>query len=256
MWLHPDGNIRKTGLIPRDYSKVPHGHLAYAPAFNLPLVPRDQWATLIAQKDAANSWLDSVRDAGNFGKPIPSLDQNGCGYCWAHSSTHCVMLVRALNNQPYVPLSAYMVAAIIKGGADEGGNGIDSLEFIAQNGICDQKLWPQGNRNVRSLDTPACRADAKLHVCQEWMDLDPSNMESQLVTCLLNDIPVVFDSDGWGHSICAVRVKFNGNKIDTKIWNSWGDAWQSNGMGWISEQGYSAIPDGAVAPRVITGSLT
>src|SRR5437764_531446 len=84
-----DGDTKARGLIPRDYTKYPQGYLSCAPAFSLdiPLIPQAEWSERIKDKIAQQSQNSDIRLAGNNGQPIPSLDQNGKGYCWAHSTT-------------------------------------------------------------------------------------------------------------------------------------------------------------------------
>ncbi len=235
------------GLIPRDYSKYPVGYLMQAKPFDLPLIPRDQWQSIIDMKNATNSWLDDIRDRGMSGSVIPSRDQNGKGYCWAHSSTSAVLLIRALMNLPYSDLSAYAVACIIKNYKDQGGWGSESLEWIAENGIPSSDTWPQQSMSPKN-DTPEMRAEAAQNKVTEWMDGQPRNID-QLVTCLLLNIPVVSDFNWWGHSVCSVRI-IRINPLKTRIWNSWGDSWSENGMGDL--EGNKCIPDGMIMPRVIT----
>jgi hypothetical protein len=241
---------RQRGLRPRDFNEFPHGSLAYAKPFDLPLIPESEWEERLAAQKAAKAQLSDVRNRGMFGTPIPSRDQNGKGYCWAHSSTSAALLVRASNNEPYADLSAFMVACLVKGYRDEGGWGGESLEFIAENGVPTSEFWPQQSMS-RSNDTPAMRENAKLHRFTEWMDLDPNDMKAQLVTCLLLGIPVVSDFNWWGHSVCTIDL-VSINPFQTRIWNSWGDSWKDNGTGVL--QGDRAIPDSALAPRVMTAS--
>ena len=241
---------RIRGLIPRDFAVQPVGYLACAKPFDLPLIPQSEWQARLDAQVAAKAQLSDIRNRGMDGKPIPSRDQDGKGYCWAHSSTSAALIVRALNNEPYADLSAFMVAAIIKGYRDQGGNGSESLEWMATNGICTSEFWPQQSMS-RANDTPAMRANAKLHRFTEWMDLDPGQMKAQLVTCLLMGLPVVTDLSWWGHSVCTLDL-VSLSPFRTRIWNSWGDGWGQNGTGIL--EGSKAIPDAALAARVMTAS--
>ena len=286
--LFPDGAGR--GLVPRDYAAHPVGYLgALGPpmhAVDMPLIPEAEWPERIRDMVATKSRLSDIRLAGNGGQPIPSLDQNPWGYCWSHSSTHANMLLRAAANQPYVPLSAFAVAATIKGGRDQGGWGAQSLEFITERGQPSQAFWPQKDVNL-GRGTAACWANAALHkVTEGWVDLQAAQYDrnltfAQVVTCLLSRVPVVGDFNWWGHSVCLMDAvdgvaAFNagdlragsgrlltarefeaGWEVDVtggvavRIWNSWGDGWQDRGMGVLT--GSKAIPDGATAPRATTG---
>lgn len=246
-----NGELKSQGLIPRDFEVQPFGSLMFAKPFDIPLIPESEWQSRLDAQIAAKAQLSDVRNAGMHGQPIPSRDQNGKGYCWSHSSTSAALIVRAINNEPYADLSAYAVACIIKNYHDEGGNGADSLEWIATHGIPTSQFWPQQSMS-RANDTPAMRANAALHKFTQWMDLEPSRMKAQLVTCLLLGFPVVSDFNWWGHSVCTLDL-VSINPFTTRIWNSWGDGWSQNGTGLL--QGNKAIPDNALAARVMTASM-
>jgi len=239
--IGPDGLMRAKGLVPRDWDKHPQGCLAMAPSFDLDLIPESEWPARIAEQEATQSSLQHIRDKGNFGGQIQSYDQNGKGYCWAHSSTSAVTLARAVNNEPYVPLSAYAVACIIKNYRDEGGNGIDSIQFIADRGIPSAQFWPMQSMD-RSHDNPQTWANAGLHKCVKFLDCsdDQSLRRQQIATALLLNLPVIGDADWWGHSICFTRLL---GPHKTRIWNSWGDSWSQAGMGDLADS--KAFPDAA-----------
>ncbi len=220
--------------------------------FDLPEMSDEEIEKAIVRKNADKSWLDDIRNRGMKGSPIPSRDQNGRGYCWAHSSVSATLLVRASNNQPYSDLSAYAVACIIKQYRDEGGWGQESLDFIASRGVPSATFWPQ--RSVSpSCDKPETWDDAKKHRITEWVQVKTAR---QFATLLCNNVPVVSDFNWWSHSVCSVRLKSwgpNGSNLKTTIWNSWGDGWSANGMGDLV--GDKALPDDMVAPRVVTAAF-
>lgn len=238
------------GCIPRDFAAQPRS----MQALNIPLIPRSEWSDRIKQMEATKSRLSDIRMAGNAGQPIPSLDQGQWGYCWAHSTTHAVMLLRALANAPYVPLSAFAVAATIKQGRNEGAWGALSLQFAVDRGIPAQSFWPQQNVSLRN-GTAECWADAAKHkVSESWADLaDPvydRNLSfDQVASLLLSRVPVIGDFNFWSHSVCLLDlVETSPGQFGVRIWNSWSDSWGDNGMGVLA--GSKAIPDGATAPLV------
>lgn len=235
------------GLVPRDFGTHPVGYSMHAKPFDLPLIPESEWAGRLAAQIDAKAQLSDIRNTGFNGGPIPSRDQNGKGYCWAHSTTSAAMIVRAVAGDVYADLSAYAVACMIKKFRDEGGWGAESLEWIAEHGIPTSEFWPQQSMS-RANDNSATWANAAQFKFSEWMDLDPSNMKRQLVTCLLSGIPVVTDLNWWGHSVCTLDL-VSISPFRTRIWNSWGDSWSENGTGIL--EGKKAIPDGAIAPRVM-----
>jgi hypothetical protein len=287
---HASGIVTHSrGLVPRNYATHPRGCYASAPAIDVPLIPRSEWPDRIRDKEAQQSRLSDIRLVGNNGAMIPSRDQNGKGYCWAHSSVGAVILIRAVNNQPYADLSAYAVACIIKGYRDEGGWGAESLDFITQRGVPTSEFWPQQSMSS-SNDKPATWANAALHKAVEsWVDLAVAQYDrtmpfDQEGSLYLTDCPVVKDESWWSHSICGMDL-VNGNGLfgvhradsgklasvvefelawginnpvtagyGVRILNSWGDSWSDRGMGVLT--GNQAISDGAVAPRVVVASAT
>jgi C1A family cysteine protease len=234
------------GLVPRDWSEHPAGFLS--PPSEMPLIPRSEWSARIKELETTKSRLSDVRG------PIPSLDQGQVGYCWAHSTTHAVMLCRAVANDPYIPLSAYAVAATIKRGADEGGWCGLSAKFHREKGAPSQAIWPQGDRDYRKYDKPETWANADAHrTTEEWVDLAKAEYDQtltfdQVATCLLSRIPCAVDFNWWSHSVCALDlVEVEAGSFGLRIWNSWADSWGERGTGVL--QGQKAIPDGAVALR-------
>lgn len=245
-----NGEVKQCGTRPRDWLQHPPGSYRCARPFDLPLIPESEWQSRLDAQIAAKAQLSDIRNRmGPNGGPIPSTDQDGRGYCWCHSGTSACLIVRAINGQPYVELSAYFVGCLIKNYRDEGGWGLEGVEFMAEHGIPSSEYWPlQGTK--RSYDTPECRANAKMHRITEWMELG-SQSKAQLVTCLLMGIPVVSDFNWWGHSVLTMDL-VSLKPFKTRILNSWGDSWSDNGAGIL--EGNKAIPDDMTAPRVMTAS--
>lgn len=285
-----NGQQKFRGLIPRDYTKHPAGCYASGKtlAVEMPLIPRSEWDARIADKVAQKSQISDIRMAGNNGQPIPALDQNGKGYCWAHSSTSAMMMARAVSNQPYVALSAYAIACIIKNFRDEGGWGAESMDFITSRGVPSDKFWPMQSMD-KANDNPNTWANAAQHkLLAGWIDLASAQYDRNLTfdqvgTLLLSDVPVVCDYNWWSHSVCGIDLVSGSSRRGTtrdpisgkllslqeydRVWgmsnivtggygirilNSWGDSWSDHGMGVITSD--KAVPDGSVAPRVLTAS--
>lgn len=254
-----DGGAK--GLVERDWRQAP---LRPYEALQMPLIPRSEWSVRIRQMEESQSALSHIRLRGNFGRPIPSLDQNSgrndgkWGYCWMHSGTHALMLARAAMGLPYVPLSAFAGAATIKKGRNDGGWGAQGLDWLAERGAPDQRLWPQLSVDL-SLGTPECWANAAMHrVAESWADVAAPQYTrnlsfDQLATCLLCRVPCVVDFNWWGHSVCAMDlVEASPGQFGIRIWNSWADSWGDRGMAVL--KGSQAIPDGAAALRTATAS--
>jgi hypothetical protein len=83
-YLDPTVNGEKVarGLIPRNYALNPVGSGTGAVAgLTMPLIPRSEWSARIKEMEEAKTRLSDYRRIGNNGLPIPSLDQNGQGFC-------------------------------------------------------------------------------------------------------------------------------------------------------------------------------
>lgn len=261
----PDG---KRGLIPRNYSINPLGSYEGSRLFDalndeLPLTPFSEMPDIIADKVANKSQLSDIRNRGDNGRPIKSLDQNGQGFCWMYSGTMAVMLLRAKANMPHVRLSAHAGACIIKNFRDQGGWGAQGLDRLRSHGQPSIEFWPEKSMS-RSHDKPATWENAALHkVSEGFIDLDAAQYDrnlsfQQVLTCLLCNIPVIADFNHWGHSVCLMdAVDVHPNKPATdpgrygvRLINSWTDNWGTNGTGVLTDR--KAVPDGATAPRSVT----
>lgn len=247
---HVEHPGRAKGLVPRDFDAQPHGMMGAEPFPDELLIDEAEWPERIAEQTAKQSSMLDLRNTGMDGQMIPSLDQDGVGYCWVHSGTNCMKMGRVISGLPYVPLSAFMAGSLIKHYRDEGGNGIDGIRFFQEVGICSEQYWPAQARNPK-YDTPEMRANAALHKALRWWDLSPdaTKRRKQVGSCLLRNIPLLGDFNFWSHSVFVGRLV---SKDETDIWNSWGDKWSQNGVGRL--QGYKAWPDNAVALNVETAA--
>lgn len=252
-----DGHEMGHGLVERDYSQHPQGCYFAAAAWapDAPTVPRSEWSARIKEMERTKSRLSDLRMIANRGKPIPSLDQNGEGFCWAYSTTSAMMMLRAVQGLPYVRLSAHAVGCKVKGFRDQGGWSAQSLDFIVRYGVPSVEAWPEKSMS-RSHDNEKTWENAARHKPTEgWVELsapiyDRDLTFDQVMTCLLHRIPVPSDFNWWGHAVCAVDpVEVEPGSFGVRIWNSWRDSWGTLGMGVL--RGSKAIPDNAVAPRAI-----
>lgn len=255
--IGPDGAERMRGCVPRDYRVQPPE--TFAPPSEIQVIPESEWADRIKEQDEQQSSLEHIYLSGPGGEPrFVNLDQDGAGFCWAYSTGHCTMLARLRDNQPLVRLNPHSVAAIIKGGRDEGGWCGLSAQFLRENGIAPEgsgpDKWPLFSRDVR-LDTPAMRASmARFKTTEDWVDLtqpvyDQTLSRGQIGTALLSNQPTALDFAWWGHSVCGVRVvQVEPGSFGWLILNSW-NGWGRHGLGVI--QGSKMNVMGAVTLRVI-----
>lgn len=243
------------GYVERDLLADPPE--MFAQPSTMDLIPKSEWDARIDEQEALQSSLAHMRLTANNGQEIMCLDQDGFGYCWSHSVTHTIIMDRMKQGLPYVPLSAFAPAAIIKGGKDEGGWCGLSAKFAREVGIPSQEFWPQGSANLK-YDTATMRANAGLHkITEDYVDLakpvyDQNLTFNQVATCLLLNIPVAVDFNWWSHSVCAIRlVRVEAGSYGLLILNSWylskGVEWGDHGTAIL--RGSKALPDGAVATR-------
>jgi hypothetical protein len=71
------------------------------------------------------------------------------GNCWIFGPTKAVEIIRLIQGQPMISLSATSVGAQIKNFREEGGWGQEGLEFIAEHGIIPESLWPECKLRTR-----------------------------------------------------------------------------------------------------------
>ena len=238
------------GYVERDYKQYPQDMFRALPS-EMQLIPQTEWSARIKEQTETKSSLAHIRDISNYGDFIPSMDQNGHGYCWAYSTGMCVQLLKAKQGQPYTRLNPHAVAAIIKGGRDEGGWCGLSAKFLREVGIPTEAYWPKHSRSLQ-YDTPEMRTNAaKNRTTEDWADLtqavyDQNLTFNQVATCLLLNIPVALDFNWWGHSVCGMRlVEVESNSFGIEIINSWTDNWGTRGTAIL--RGSKAIPNGAIA---------
>lgn len=255
---HPSINGDGHGLIPRDYKAQPVG--SFAPTFEdlgIPVIPRSELSARIKEMEETGSRLSDILRRANNGKPIEALFQNGWGYCWAYSTGHACTALRAVAGLPYVKLSPFAVAHIIKRGANQGGWCGLSAEFVMKEGIPSQDLWPNLKAGLQQ-DTPQLRENMKSNrVTEGFIDLnvpayDRNLTLDQVLTLLVMRVPVMVDFNWWTHSVCALDpVEVEPGAFGLRIVNSHGTDYESQLM---VLTGSKAIPQGAVGLRVITAS--
>lgn len=159
---HPDVHAGMKGLIPRDLVTHPVGYSANIPPSSIVPYSYDDMVKMIADQEAAKSRTSDILLRGDGGKLIPSLDQNGQGYCWAYGSVGALIAARARMNLPYVRLSAHAIGWKIKKGRDEGGWGSLSLDYIIVHGCPDVDHWKEKSMSSAN-DTQATWENAKLY---------------------------------------------------------------------------------------------
>lgn len=238
------------GGEPRDYSVQPEE--MFAAADQIPNVPKAEWDERIAEQDREQASLFHVVQRGNYGQPIPGLNQGQYGFCWGHSTAHAIMAARARANLPYTPLSAFGLVHLAdpaRAQNNRGGWCGLSAEAARTKGIPTQEAYPQG-RVLASVSQEILDVALKFRVTEDFVDLTKpvwyqSLTFDKVASCLLTGRPCPVDFNWWGHSVCAVKlVRVEAGSYGLLIWNSWGPSWGENGFGIL--RGSKAIPDGAI----------
>ena len=209
------------------------------PAPLAPQTPREQWAALI-QAGAGQSKL--------LGCNLPAKDQDGLSLCWCYGSTRAVELLHAGNGETYLELAPECVDVECNGGRNEGGYATEAFTAIEEKGICLATYLDRPNSLRPRFWKAGWEENALLHRAATWYEIGTDYAD--VITALLQDIPVAAGLDWWGHLICYVApVLLPDGSVGVLFQNSWGADWPSPGA-----NGYAilveslATPDGAAAP--------
>lgn len=205
------------------------------------LIPRGEWQARIKEQEERKTRIPDLCDFHG----IKVKNQERTNFCWANAPTHCVEIIRGIQNQGPVSLSPASVAAPLTNFRNVGGFGKAALESIIKNGIVPVDRWP-ANAIDRRYYTEANRALALRYRADEWWELEPRNLD-QTISCLLRGIPVSGGFDWWGHQVTLVAAAWVDGAVAALIDNSWGAEWGTNGRGIL--QGARMLPDDATAPR-------
>src|SRR5579864_500473 len=239
-----DGHHMFRGWRPRDFGAKPVGSLAFAPAFNLPLIPRSEWSDRIKEMEGTQTRIsDMVLQAG-----IPSKNQQQTNYCWCNAVVTAMETLHCVAGDPYENLSPASAAAQITGFQNVGGNGIDAVEFIAQRGLNNVHEWP-ANAISRQYATAANAQSAAKRKLLQWYDLNVGSRQifDEIMTCLFYRMPVPVGLGWWHHEVCLCDpVETSPGQFGTRFRNSWGDGYGSNGFAVLNES--KSIPNDATAP--------
>ena len=248
------------GYVPRDFAVDPPE--MFDDPSRMPDMSLQEIADRIKEQNKEESSLRHIRRrSGPNGGHIPSLDQNGQGFCWFYSNTMAVMMKRAAAGLPYVRLSAHSGACKIKNFRNEGGWCGLGAKFVREFGIVPTSRWPEKSMN-RQYDTEANWAEAlNFRVTEDYVDLarpvyDQNLTKKQVLIQLCLNNPCAVDFDWWAHSVCGVQGSLLGNVANPTIndfgliiLNSWTDSYGD--LGEAELRGNKSVPDGAVCARSV-----
>jgi len=221
-----DEEHRSTGCIPRDYSIDPV-EMRDSPG-QMKVYDTSEWDGLYdageQKRDTLEHKLVAALESGDF----KFLDQNGFPDCWAHSSTHALMVDRLVQNLPFLMLNAVAIATLLR--QTNGGWCGLSMKFIREHGApvvgTGPGQWPYQSR--RGSDTPELRAAMAMHKgLKDWYDLgkaeyDQTMSKQQMATVLFDNYPMPSDYNRASHSMLSVRlVRYEKNAWGWLTLNSW-----------------------------------
>ena len=242
-------HIGGTGYEGRDYSRFPIGGLKCSRAPYRPNVDPARYEELIAQKTLGKTWASDLCDKAG----VVVKNQQNSSYCWIHAPSHGMEVCNALAGGPKLVFAAFYAGAIIKGGRNQGGSGIEGVQWIAENGICTEEFHKPMDFSTRN--SPEADANAKLHKILEYEEFD-SNDHASIISSVLANQPVTVGMPAWGHEVLITFLVFDkslygwNNGVGYGIDNSWGTDWGNNGRGILS-RAYSRF-DEAGGIRVVT----
>lgn len=247
-----DGRL-KPAVKPKEFGrgldlsyKGPFNYAASAEPFPREfLIPRSEWQERIKEMEEKKTRLsDLMNQAG-----LPCKNQERTNYCWINAPTHCVEMVRVIQNQPMVILSPASVGGPMTNFQNVGGWGGPGLAYVGNKGLVPVDKWP-ANAIDRSYWTEENKALALHYRQTKWFELEPRNLD-ELVSCLLHGLPVAGGYNWWAHEITNYDVVWLDGTVAIRIRNSWGMSWPSAGaMGYSILQGNRMLPDDQVAPVV------
>ena len=223
---------------------APHAFRGSRPVGNT--IPRSQWHDLI--NDGQGTFLsDLVRQQG-----IQAKDQGDLGYCWVYGSTRSVEVVRAVEGLPRLELSPESVGGPCTQWRNEGGYASEAFDQLEHYGACETSYMNAPHSFRPRLWKPGWQQNALAHEATDWYQIGTSFDE--VITCLLNRIPVAAGLDWWGHLVCFLDpIILPDESVGVLFMNSWGVDWPTpgaNGLACLTED--RATPDGAAAPIVVT----
>lgn len=223
------------------------------------LVPRSEWTARL-QAGQGSFLSDLVKQRG-----IKALNQDGLSFCWAYGSTRAAQLWRILGGKPWLDLSPESVAGPCTKWRNQGGYASEAFDQMEHYGACQTSFmdrpWSLQPRKWK----PGWQQDALQHELPDWYELDGSDESGifdEVVSLLLNRVPVAAGLGWWGHLVCFIDAILlppgtakpntpDGSVVGVLFQNSWDVDWPAagaNGLCCLVES--RATPDGAAAPVV------
>ncbi len=204
---------------------------------DIQLIPRSEWSARIKEQLEKKA---RVSDYCTF-EPV---NQRQTNYCWAYCCTQAGTAMRLIQGLPFVLLSGSSVAAIIKGGRNQGGWTADAMKYMTATGASTVELYPQGTTQViRSVEVDRWRPKLR---SLEWVDAQSKRFDVAITAALLG-LPTVVSYNWWSHAIMGCdAVEIEPGSFGLRIrnsWGNWGDKHDTNGLA-----GYQVLREGKGTP--------
>lgn len=265
-------SVSITGYKPRDYELQPLGSGVGAVSFPQALLdayPDEKvWRERFKELEAKKMDLVSVlTEAFRAGKWL-GLNQDPTNYCWTYGVVHAIMVIRHLAGQPFLRLSPYSVACIVKNFQNNGGWGSQALAQIVKDGIATEEYWPMEKPGMSRAERQSAnmsairngrqylassRANASLHKVLEYADLPKQSFRHKMAA-LCVPLPIASGYNRIGHERCTIAgvVLSNGGLGYADL-----DSYTSDGSPDIKivSEGFGAGED-MVIPRIPSASDT
>lgn len=231
----------------------PYGAIAYARPMleSLPLIPREQWQDLIAQKDTDASWMED-----KLVGELPPSDQNGLPYCHGFGTVHGMMMDRGLRGLPYVKLSGTIIGGLTTGWRRQGADPMEDLRVLMEHGTCDEALLDSPYSLSPFQFKPEWKDECANHRCIEAADgRVPGKYFDAAMTAVLSDLPAPAWFTWWSHHIAgAIRAGYDAKtrQFWLRNWNNWGHNTEFPQF----YEGRKGTPSGLLIIRTSTWSQT
>ena len=184
-------------------------------------------------------------------------DQNGLGYCWVYGSTRAVEVQRAVQGLATLDLSPESVGGPCTHWRNQGGYASEAFEQLQNFGACESSFMDAPHSLHPNCWKPGWQANAAAARGGRLVRHPERRRRAifdEVITCLLNRVPVAAGLDWWGHLVCFLDpIILPDGSVGVLFQNSWGVDWPTpgaNGLACLTES--RATPDGAAAPIVVT----
>lgn len=215
-----------TGYIPRDEVAQPLG--AGEGVTTIPQWVLDEYGTKQARKErmaelkAKKMRIQDILTEACVRQVMRflCLNQNPTNYCWCYAVIHAILIMRELAGEPFLRLSPYSVACLVKNFQNIGGWGSQACEQAVKAGVATEKQWPMERPDMSSSARSAANmnairngrqyvaaaaANARLKVVTEFWDLKPRSWtEKAAVLCI--PMPVASGYNWMGHERCSIDL--------------------------------------------------